>query len=74
MNEEDACNQCGSTDFTLEDDGRTYCANGHDQERGIATAEDDADFGRQGRLFKKKDIKSKTRISKGRIYPGLSCL
>ncbi|RVX75865.1 hypothetical protein B0A52_00222 [Exophiala mesophila] len=64
MNEEDACNQCGSTDFTLEDDGRTYCANGHDQERGIATAEDDADFGRQGRLFKKKDIKSKTRISK----------
>ncbi|KEF57854.1 uncharacterized protein A1O9_05775 [Exophiala aquamarina CBS 119918] len=62
--DDDRCDQCGSTDFTIEDDGRTYCANGHEQARGIITAEDDADYARKGKVVRKKEKKSKQKVSK----------
>lgn len=64
MNDEDPCSQCGSTEFNLEDDGRTYCANGHDQGRGVITGEDEADFGRLGKVVRKKVPKTKVKASK----------
>ncbi|KIW26092.1 uncharacterized protein PV07_09219 [Cladophialophora immunda] len=57
------CGTCGSTEF-YDEDGRIFCANGHDQDLGLATAEDDADFGRQGTVVRKKEIKTKQKISK----------
>lgn len=65
MDDEDRCDQCGSTDFTVEDDGHTYCANGHEQARGAIIAEDDGDFARQGKVVRKKEKKSKQKVSKG---------
>ncbi|KIX97599.1 uncharacterized protein Z520_06377 [Fonsecaea multimorphosa CBS 102226] len=58
------CGICGSTEF-YDEDGRIFCANGHDQGLGLATAEDDADFGRQGTVVRKKEIRKKQKISKG---------
>ncbi|KIW94805.1 uncharacterized protein Z519_04782 [Cladophialophora bantiana CBS 173.52] len=58
------CAECGSTDFH-DEDGRIFCAGGHDQGRGLATAADDADFGRQGTVVRKKEVKRKQKISKG---------
>lgn len=63
--DDDRCDQCGSTDFTVEDDGRTYCSNGHEQARGVITAEDDADYARKGKVVRKKEKKSKRKMSKG---------
>lgn len=65
MDEEDRCDQCGSTDFAVEDDGHTYCANGHEQARGAIIAEDDQDFNRKGRVIRKKEKKVKQKVSKG---------
>ncbi|KAK5045895.1 hypothetical protein LTR84_008681 [Exophiala bonariae] len=64
MAEDDGCEICGSTDFAVDDDGRTYCANGHDQGRGPVTAEDDQDFVRKGKVVRKKEKKVKQKISK----------
>ena len=58
------CTICGSTQFH-DEDGRMICHNGHDQGRGLATAEDDADFGHQGTVVRKKVTKEKQKISKG---------
>ncbi|EXJ90819.1 hypothetical protein A1O1_03924 [Capronia coronata CBS 617.96] len=63
MDEDDRCEQCGSTDFLVEDDGRTYCENGHDQGRAPVTGEDELDFARQGRVLKKKEAKEKQKVS-----------
>ncbi|OAP55988.1 hypothetical protein AYL99_10140 [Fonsecaea erecta] len=57
------CGTCGSTEF-YDEDGRIFCANGHDQGLGLATAEDDADFGRQGTIVRKKEDKKKQKISR----------
>ncbi|EXJ70960.1 uncharacterized protein A1O5_05953 [Cladophialophora psammophila CBS 110553] len=57
------CAECGSTDFH-DEDGRIFCARGHDQGRGLATAADDADFGHQGTVVRRKEVKRKQKISK----------
>lgn len=67
MSDEDPCEQCGSTDFNVEDDGHTYCVNGHEQARGVITAEDDQDFARQGKIVRKKEKKSKQKFSKSEL-------
>ncbi|KIW83155.1 hypothetical protein Z517_02399 [Fonsecaea pedrosoi CBS 271.37] len=59
----DECGTCGSTEF-YDEDGRIFCANGHDQGLGLATVEDDADFGRQGTVVRKKEIRKKQKVSK----------
>lgn len=69
MAEDDYCDQCGSTDFAVEDDGRTYCANGHEQNRGVVTAEDDQDYARQGKVVRKKEKKVKQKLSKSEFEP-----
>ena len=66
MDGDEECPTCGSTDFH-DEDGRIFCHNGHDQGRGLATAEDDADFGRQGTVVRKKIDKERIKISKGRL-------
>ncbi|KAJ9614192.1 hypothetical protein H2200_002328 [Cladophialophora chaetospira] len=63
MDDDEECLTCGSTEFH-EEDGRIFCHNGHDQGRGLATAADDADFGRQGTVVRKKIDKEKIKISK----------
>lgn len=60
---EEPCDRCGSTAFH-DEDGKIVCHNGHDQGRTV-TAEDDADFGRQGTVVRKKVDKVKVRTSKG---------
>ena len=65
MDDDEGCPICGNADFH-DEDGRTLCDNGHDQGRGLATAEDDADFGRQGSIVRKKVDREKQKISKGR--------
>lgn len=64
--DEDACQTCGSTELTIDEDGRTYCANGHEQARGIVTAEDDQDFARPGNIIRKKEAKGKQKVLRGR--------
>ncbi|EXJ54112.1 hypothetical protein A1O7_09449 [Cladophialophora yegresii CBS 114405] len=59
----DECATCGSADFH-DEDGRIFCHNGHDQGRGLTTAEDDADFGRQGTIVRKKVDKEKQKASR----------
>ncbi|OCT54166.1 hypothetical protein CLCR_00315 [Cladophialophora carrionii] len=59
----DECATCGSTDFH-DEDGRIFCHNGHDQGHGLSTAEDDADFGRQGTIVRKKVDKEKQKTSR----------
>ncbi|EXJ82645.1 hypothetical protein A1O3_06458 [Capronia epimyces CBS 606.96] len=64
MDEDNSCPQCGSTQLEVdEDDGRTYCENGHDQGRAPVVAEDDQDFARQGKVLKKKEAKEKQKAS-----------
>ncbi len=65
---DDRCDQCGSTDFSVHDDGLTYCAQGHEQGRGLAVEEDPGDFGQQGKVVRKKQKREKQRISKGNKY------
>ncbi len=64
--DEDECPICGNTNFH-DEDGRTVCFNGHDQGRGLATAEDDADFARPGTIVRKKVDREKQKISKGTL-------
>lgn len=71
MDEDDRCEQCGSTVLEVEDDGRTYCENGHDQGRAPVTADDDLDFARQGKVIRKKERKEKQKISGGKIVPSV---
>ena len=65
MDGEEDCAICGSSDF-YDEDGRLFCRNGHDQGRGLVTAEDDADFARQGNVVRKKVKREKQKVSKGR--------
>ncbi|KAK7896968.1 hypothetical protein LTR67_004856 [Exophiala xenobiotica] len=64
MDDDDRCEQCGSTNFEVDEDGRTYCTNGHEQARGHIIAEDDADFARQGTTVRKKDARPKQKFSR----------
>ncbi|KAK5207081.1 hypothetical protein LTR41_007148 [Exophiala xenobiotica] len=64
MDDDDRCEQCGSTTFEVDEDGRTYCTNGHEQARGHIIAEDDADFARQGTTVRKKDARPKQKFSR----------
>lgn len=73
MAEDDRCEQCGSTAFDIDEDGRTYCENGHEQARGHVVAEDDADFSQRGRTVRKKEIKEKLKFSRGTTYPHVGC-
>ena len=68
MDVEEDCAICGSSDFH-DEDGRVFCHNGHDQGRGLTTAEDDADFARQGTIVRKKVKREKQKISRGRPTP-----
>jgi RNA polymerase I-specific transcription initiation factor RRN7 len=63
----DACEQCGSTRFHL-DNGLRYCSNGHEQAGGQQVAEDSEEFGTQGKRTKRKKEKRKMKTS--RIYRG----
>jgi len=67
MDEDDVCRQCNSTDFH-EEDGWIVCANGHQQERGPVTGEDEGDFARQGKIVRKKEKREKVKISKGQWH------
>jgi Zinc-finger of RNA-polymerase I-specific TFIIB, Rrn7 len=63
LGHDDACELCGSRQFHVED-GHTFCDNGHQQE-GVDIGEDEADYGTQGKRVRKKEAKSKVKISKG---------
>ncbi|EHY60316.1 hypothetical protein HRR83_000075 [Exophiala dermatitidis] len=63
MDDDDRCEQCGSSVFIVEDDGKTYCDNGHDQGRAPVTAEDELDYGRQGKVLRKKEPKEKQKVT-----------
>jgi len=65
MEEENTCPQCGSTAFYVED-GKTFCDNGHEQQAGLVTAEDEQDFSKQGKIVRKKEKKTKEKLSKGK--------
>lgn len=65
MDDDDRCEQCGSSVFIVEDDGKTYCDNGHDQGRAPVTAEDELDYGRQGKVLRKKEPKEKQKVTGG---------
>ncbi|KIV83293.1 hypothetical protein PV11_05331 [Exophiala sideris] len=64
MAEDDRCEQCGSRSFYVDEDGRTYCENGHEQARGVIVEEDDADFGQRGKTLRKKEAKEKQKFSR----------
>ena len=60
------CDLCGLTDF-YEEDGFVYCSNGHNQ-GPIAATEGDVDFGRVGKILRKKQEKSREKVS--RVFRG----
>ncbi len=60
------CDFCGRTDF-YEEDGFVYCSSGHNQ-GPIAATEGDIDFGRVGRITRKKQDKPKEKVS--RVFKG----
>ncbi|KAI1625976.1 hypothetical protein EDD37DRAFT_324476 [Exophiala viscosa] len=64
MAEDERCEQCGSRTFDIDEDGRTYCDNGHEQARGHIVAEDDADFSQRGKTLRKREAKEKQKFSK----------
>jgi RNA polymerase I-specific transcription initiation factor RRN7 len=66
MNSE-PCDQCGSREFYIQD-GATYCANGHDQNRGPEIGEDDDDYGTQGKRINTKERTKKQKVPK--VYSG----
>jgi hypothetical protein len=63
MADAEPCSQCGSTRFH-EQDGVTYCHNGHDQGRGLAIGVDDGDFGKQGTIVRKKGDRERSAKSR----------
>jgi RNA polymerase I-specific transcription initiation factor RRN7 len=63
----DACEQCGSTRFHI-DNGLRYCSNGHEQAGGQQIADDADEYGTQGKRTKAKKEKGKAKASK--IYRG----
>ena len=62
--EENACEQCGSHQFHI-DNGLKYCSRGHQQE-GPIVAEDEADFGNQGRTSRVRKEKVRIKVVKGK--------
>lgn len=60
------CDLCGTSDF-YEEDGFIYCSNGHNQ-GPIAATEGDQDFGRVGKILRKKQEKSKEKVL--RVFKG----
>ncbi|KIW41491.1 uncharacterized protein PV06_07042 [Exophiala oligosperma] len=64
MDDDNQCLFCGSTEFYVDEDGRTYCAQGHEQARGHVVDEDEADFANRGRVVRKKEVKEKQKFSR----------
>lgn len=67
MDDDNQCLFCGSTEFYVDEDGRTYCAQGHEQARGHVVDEDEADFANRGRVVRKKEVKEKQKFSRGKL-------
>lgn len=62
------CPYCGNTQFE-EENGILVCTScGRQQEGGLQVADDDADFGTQGKVTRKKVEKTKIKVSK--VYHG----
>lgn len=62
------CPYCGNTHFE-EENGILVCTScGRQQEGGLQIADDDADFGTQGKVTRKKVEKTKVKVSK--VYRG----
>lgn len=63
--EEELCPICGIGGTYDDDDGQTYCNNGHNLGHGPRIGEDDDDFGRRGQSHRVKDKDPKQKASKG---------
>lgn len=62
------CPYCGNTQFE-EENGIVICTScGRQQEGGLQVVDDDADFGTQGKVTRKKVEKTKVKVSK--VYRG----
>lgn len=58
------CPYCGNRDFE-EEDGLLVCTScGRQQEGGLQVADDDADFGTQGKLVRRKIERQKVKVTK----------
>ena len=60
----DACERCGLTNFE-EVNGITFCLNGHEQAGGQRRAEDEDDYGTEGKIIRKKVAKEKIKVTRG---------
>ena len=68
MSQRQPCPFCGNTTFE-EESGILVCTScGRQQEGGLQVADDDADFGTQGKITRKKVEKTKFKVSK--VYRG----
>lgn len=66
MSQLDACVNCGSQDFE-EEDGQLVCTQcGRQKEGLLQVADDDGDFGTQGKVSRKKIEKTKARYTRGK--------
>lgn len=60
------CPYCGNRDFE-EEDGLLVCTScGRQQEGGLQVADDDADFGAQGKLVRRKIERQKVKVTKSK--------
>jgi len=68
MSQRSPCPYCGNTQFE-EENGILVCTScGRQQEGGLQVADDDADFGTQGKVTRKKVEKTRVKVSK--VYRG----
>ncbi|KAK5943858.1 hypothetical protein PMZ80_003139 [Knufia obscura] len=68
MSQRSPCPYCGNATFE-EENGILVCTScGRQQEGGLQVADDDADFGTQGKVTRKKIEKTKVKVSK--VYHG----
>jgi uncharacterized Zn finger protein (UPF0148 family) len=66
MDNDDACPNCGWTEFE-DDEGRIVCSNcGRVQDRNLITEEEGVEGGIKGNVVRKKRTKEKVKASRGK--------